>query len=296
MTIKLVGSYTALITPFKSDTSIDWEAFDRLLELQIAGGITGVVPCGTTGESPTLSETEQRDLIARAVKRAAKRCQIIAGTGSNCTAKAIKLAEAAAAAGADAVMVVNPYYNKPTQEGLFRHFKAVAQSVQLPVVVYNIQGRTGVNVETPTLLRIIEACPNVLAVKEASGKLEQMKQVLAAAPKSFSVLSGDDNMTLDLLKAGGHGVISVVSNLVPARVVEFVKAGLSGDFNTAERLHRELSPLFEAAFIETNPLPIKAALAMQKHCLEVYRLPMCEMRPSNRERLEQQLKQLGLLN
>ena len=292
---RMQGVYTAIITPFKKDESIDWDALKKLVEFQIANGVAGIVPCGTTGESPTLTDEEKTELIKRVVKQVNKRCQVIAGTGSYCTAKAISSSKKAEELGVDGLLIVNPYYNKPTQEGLYRHFKAIAHSVQIPVVVYNIKGRTGVNVETKTLMRIVHDCKNVVAVKEASGDLNQMKDVIAQRPSGFSVLSGDDGITLDLIKAGGDGLISVASNFIPSQMVELVDAALEKDFPRAEKLHKELTPFFEGEFMETNPLPIKAALAMQGKCEEVYRLPMCEMRPENRQKWKGMLETMGFL-
>jgi 4-hydroxy-tetrahydrodipicolinate synthase len=292
---RFTGVYTAIITPFTETGQIDWESFTRLVELQIAGGVAGIVPCGTTGESPTLSEVEQLEVIKRTVQLVNGRCTVIAGTGSNNTAHAVSLSRHAEELGADAVLVVNPYYNKPTQEGLYRHFKAVADAISIPVVVYNIKGRTAVNIETPTLMRLIEGCSNIMAVKEASGDLQQMKDVLKHAPDYFSVLSGDDNMTFELMKSGGTGVVSVASNIIPAEMSALTQAAASGDLARAEAISKQFDPLFSAIFIETNPIPIKAALAMKNLCREVYRLPLCELAPSNRERLQRVLSELKVV-
>lgn len=289
------GVYTAIITPFTEEGAVDWDSLKNLIEYQIEKKISGIVPMGTTGESPTLSHDEHDEVIEKVVEWVDGRCLVIAGTGSNSTTEAIRLSKHAEKAGADACLVVNPYYNKPTQEGLYRHFKQVADSVKIPIVVYNIKGRTGVNVETPTLMRLIRDCSNVNAVKEASGDIEQMKDVLAEAPEEFSVLSGDDGITLDLIKEGGKGVVSVASNLIPARMVAMVDAALNGNFQEAEKLNEELVPFFEGEFIETNPIPIKAALAMKGLCEEVYRLPMCEMNAKNREKWKDLLEGMGLI-
>ena len=293
--MKMQGVYTAIVTPFKKDESVDWDALKKLVEFQIENKVAGIVPCGTTGESPTLTEEEQVEVIKRVVQWVNGRCKVIAGTGSNSTAKSVKMSQKAEHLGADGVLIVNPYYNKPTQEGLYRHFKAVADAIKIPVVVYNIKGRTAVNVETKTLMRLVKDCRNVLAVKEASGDLNQMKDVIAQRPSEFSVLSGDDDITLDLMKAGGDGVVSVASNAIPGKMVELVNAALSKDFSRAEKLNTELKPFFDGEFMETNPLPIKAALAMQGKCEEVYRLPMCEMRPENRQKWQGILKGMGLV-
>src|SRR3989339_1089850 len=248
------GVYTAIITPFREDGSVDEACLKKLIDFNIKSGVSGIVPCGTTGESPTLSHQEHDRVIELTVQHVNKRVPVIAGTGSNSTTEAIRMTTYAENAGADACLLVNPYYNKPTQEGLYRHFKAIADSVKFPCIVYNIKGRTAVNVETSTLMRIVKDCKNVVAVKEASGDLNQMKEVIAQRPEGFSVLSGDDNMALDLIKAGGNGVISVASNAVPDRMVAMVKAALDGNFDEAEKLNKDLAPLFEAEFIETNPI------------------------------------------
>jgi 4-hydroxy-tetrahydrodipicolinate synthase len=292
---KFRGVYTAIVTPFKKDEGVDYDALGKLIELQISAGVDGIVPCGTTGESPTLTQEEHEAVIEFTIKKVNKRCKVIAGTGSNCTREAIELSVGAERAGADALLLVNPYYNKPTQEGLYRHFKAVANSVTIPVIVYNIRGRTGVNVETPTLMRIINDCPNVLGVKEASGDIKQIRDVISKAPKNFSILSGDDGITLELVKSGGDGIISVVSNVVPREIVKLTQAALAGRLVEAEELNNKLIPLFEAAFIETNPIPIKFMLAQKKLCEEVYRLPMCEMSAEHKKKVVEVMKQLKLL-
>src|SRR3989339_990670 len=257
------GVYTAIITPFREDGSVDEACLKKLIDFNIKSGVSGIVPCGTTGESPTLSHQEHDRVIELTVQHVNKRVPVIAGTGSNSTTEAIRLTKHAEDAGADACLLVNPYYNKPTQEGLYRHFKAIADSVKFPCIIYNIKGRTGVNVETSTLMRLAKDCKNIVGVKEASSDLNQIKDVISKRPKGFCVLSGDDNMTLDLIKAGGDGVISVASNLVPDRMVAMVNAALNRNWAEAERINDELAPLFKAAFIETNPIPIKCALALK---------------------------------
>jgi len=291
----LKGVFTAIITPFKEDGSLDEECLKKLIDFNIENGVSGIVPCGTTGESPTLSHDEHDRVIELTVLHVNKRVPVIAGTGSNSTAEAIRLSKHAEEVGADALLIVNPYYNKPTQEGLYRHFKAVSDAVKISVVVYNIKGRTGVNVETPTLVRLMNDCSNIVAVKEASGNLDQMKDVIAQRKEGFSVLSGDDGITLDLIKAGGNGVVSVASNLVPDKMVAMVKNALDGNFEEAEKVNNWLAPLFEAEFIETNPIPIKCALAFKGMCTEAYRLPMCELRPENKEKLKQVLTEMEII-
>jgi len=289
------GAYTAIITPFDEKDRVDYDALEKLIELQINNGIDGIVVCGTTGESPTLNSFEHSDVIRFVIDKARKRVKVIAGTGSNCTKEAIELSVNAERDEADALLLVNPYYNKPTQEGLYRHFKAISQAVHTPIILYNIKGRTGVNIETPTLMRLIKDCPNIIGVKEASGDINQIKEVIAKKPNYFTVLSGDDSITFDLMKSGGDGVISVASNIVPEKVSELVKLCLNGNFSAAEKLNNELNPLFKACFIETNPTPIKAMLAMCNLCKEVYRLPLCELLPENRIKVEQVLKEFKLI-
>ena len=294
--MNLRGVFTAIVTPFNQDGSLDEFALRGLIDEQIQAGVSGIVPCGTTGESPTLSHSEHERVIDITIEEVDKQIPVIAGTGSNSTAEAIRLSKHAAEAGADAVLLVNPYYNKPTQKGLFLHFKAIADAVSIPCVLYNIQGRTGVNLETSTLLALAEECDNIVAVKEASGDLSQMKDVINRAPRGFRVLSGDDAMTADLLKFGGDGVISVASNLVPEKIVLMVEAGLKGDWDIADKLNNDLKPLFNALFVETNPIPVKTALAMTGHIEEVFRLPMCELsKEEYRSQIATALRNLSLL-
>ncbi|HLW22100.1 MAG TPA: 4-hydroxy-tetrahydrodipicolinate synthase [Sphaerochaetaceae bacterium] len=274
---KFTGVYTAIITPFTKYGLVDAEAFKRIIEFQISQGIDGLVPCGTTGESPTLSHAEHDRVIAMTVEIANGRVPVIAGTGSNATSEAVRLSKHAETAGVDAVLLVNPYYNKPTQKGLYLHFKTIADSVRIPCILYNIKGRTGVNIETDTLVRLAQDCPNIVAVKEASGDLAQMKDVIARTRDDFSVLSGDDNMAVDLVEAGGDGVISVASNLIPSHMRSMIHAALDGDIAKARAWEKNLSPLFSACFCETNPIPIKTAMASFGWCEEEFRLPMCRL-------------------
>lgn len=277
------GVYTALITPFTEYGTVDYAALERLVNFQIESGIDGLVPCGTTGESPCLSHEEHDRVIAQTIRFARGRVPVIAGTGSNATNEAIRLSQHAQDAGVDAVLLVNPYYNKPNQLGLYKHFRAVADSVSVPCVLYNIKGRTGVNLETDTLLKLANDCSNIVAVKEASGSLEQMEDVINRCHKSFSVLSGDDNLALDLVKLGGHGLISVASNLFPSQMVKLVHAAMDGDMERAERIQNLFADFFRTCFIETNPIPIKTALAHYGHCQEIFRLPMCPLeKPEHR--------------
>ncbi len=288
------GSIVALVTPFRNG-AVDEAKLRDLVDFQATNGTDGIVPCGTTGESPTLNHDEHKRVVEIVVEAARGRLPIIAGTGSNSTVEAIDLTRHAKRAGATAALVVNPYYNKPTQEGLYRHFRAIAESVDLPIILYNIAGRTALNVETDTLVRLVKDCPGIVGVKEASGSLDQMTQVILACGPDFSVLSGDDNLTLPLMAVGGRGVISVIANLVPKETAELTHAALSGDWKLARDLHHRLYPLSRAAFLETNPIPIKEAMAMLGMLEPEFRLPMCRMGDANREKLRGVLRQLGLL-
>jgi len=288
------GSIVALVTPFRGG-KVDEAKLKELVEMHVAQGTDGIVPCGTTGESPTLSHEEHRRVVEIVVEAARKRLHVIAGTGSNATSEAIELTTHAKKAGAAGALVVNPYYNKPTQEGLYRHFRAVADAVDIPILAYNIASRTAINVETDTLVRLVKDCPNIVGVKEASGSLDQMTQVILACGPDFSVLSGDDNLTLPLMSVGGRGVISVIANFVPRETAEMTHAALAGDWKLARELHLKLFPLARAAFMETNPIPVKEAMGMMGMLEPEFRLPMCPMGAANRERLKTILVQHGLL-
>jgi 4-hydroxy-tetrahydrodipicolinate synthase len=279
------GTYTALVTPFREDQSVDWAAFDALIDAQIAGGVRGLVPCGTTGESPTLSHEEQLAIIARTVKRSAKRAHVIAGCGSNSTLEAIHLSREAEKSGADAVMIVVPYYNKPTQDGLVQHFVAVAKSVGCPVCVYNIPGRTGIDLLPDALGRILDAAPNVVSIKEATGNVLRAQELVRRFGSRLSVLSGDDALTLPMIACGARGVISVTSNVVPGGVARATELALAGDLAAARRAHLALLPLHEAMFLESNPAPAKAALAMRGAMLDVVRSPLVVASTKTREAL-----------
>lgn len=278
------GVYTALITPFTEYNTVDYASLERIVEFQIENGIDGLVPCGTTGESPTLSHEEHDRVIAQTIKFAGGRVPVIAGTGSNATSEAIRLSQHAEDAGVDAVLLVNPYYNKPTQMGLYLHFKAIAESVSVPCILYNIKGRTGVNLETDTLLRLSRECSNIVAVKEASGDIVQIEEVIRRREEGFSVLSGDDNLALDVIRMGGDGVISVASNLFPAEMEALVHSAMRGDFETAEHLNSWFVPFFKACFIETNPIPIKVAMARFGYSKEIFRLPLCTLESEEHRR------------
>jgi len=294
MSAPFQGSFVALVTPFRNG-KLDEAKVRELVELHASHGTDGIVPCGTTGESPTLSHDEHKRVVEVVIEAARGRLKVVAGTGSNSTAEAIDLTRHAERAGAAGALVVNPYYNKPTQDGLYRHFRAVAETVAIPILVYNIQSRTAVNVETGTLERLVRDVKNVLGVKEASGSLDQMSQVIAACGPDFSVLSGDDNLTLPLLAIGGHGVVSVIANILPRETAEMVHAALEGDWKRARDLHYRLFPLARAAFLETNPIPIKEAMAMAGMLEPEFRLPMCRMSDANLERLRAILTQYALV-
>jgi 4-hydroxy-tetrahydrodipicolinate synthase len=288
------GSFVAMVTPFRNG-KVDEAKLRELVEFHIAHGTDGLIPCGTTGESPGLTHDEHRQIVEVVIEAARGRIRVVAGTGSNSTAEAIELTKHAERAGAAGALVVNPYYNKPTQEGLYRHFRAVAESVAIPILVYNIQSRTAVNVETETLARLVRDVASVVGVKEASGSLDQMSQVIAACGPDFSVLSGDDNITLPLLAIGGSGVVSVIANIVPRETADLVHAALDGDWKRARDLHYRLFPLARAAFLETNPIPIKEAMAMAGMLEPEFRLPMCRMSDANREKLRAILKPYALV-
>lgn len=290
---KFHGAFTALVTPF-NDHGIDEASFKKLIEWQIAQGIHGVVPCGTTGESPTLSEKEHEQVIKICVDTVAKRVPVIAGAGSNSTAEAVHMTKHAAKVGADAVLVVTPYYNKPTNKGIYLHYKAISESANIPIILYNIAGRTAKNIE-PDLMAKLAGLKNVVGVKEASGNLEQMKKIRELCPKDFLLISGDDALTLPVLNLGGVGIISVASNIVPKDVAELVNVYKKGDKAKAEAVNKKLLPLIEALFIETNPIPVKTAAALMGLCSDLMRLPMCEMEEASLAKLKTALKTYGLL-
>jgi 4-hydroxy-tetrahydrodipicolinate synthase len=282
------GTFTALVTPFR-DGGIDTSAFEKLIEAQIAAGITGIVAVGTTGESPTLSHEEREQVIRLAVATAKKRCQVLAGTGSNATHHAVADTKAAENLGADGALLVAPYYNKPSQEGLFRHFKTVADATPLPIMLYNIPGRCGVDIAPDTVARLAKECGNIVSIKEASGSVERVSELRARLPESFTILSGDDSLTLPFMSVGAVGIVSVASNLFPAEICALVHAYQSGDAKLAENLHRKLFPLFKDLFIEPNPVPVKTALGWRGAMSGECRLPLCEMSEANQARLRKSL-------
>jgi 4-hydroxy-tetrahydrodipicolinate synthase len=283
------GTFTALVTPFRNG-AIDVAAFEQLIETQIAVGISGVVAVGTTGESPTLSHEERQELIRLSVATAKNRCQVLAGTGSNATQHAVADTKTAEKLGVDGALLVAPYYNKPSQEGLFCHFKAVADSTGLPIMLYNIPGRCGVDIAPDTVVRLAKECRNIVSIKEASGSVERISELRTRLPESFTILSGDDSLTLPFMSVGAVGVVSVASNLFPAEVCELVRAYEGGDAKLALDLHREMFPLFKDLFIEPNPVPVKTALGWRGAMSGEVRLPLCDMSESNQARLRKTLE------
>lgn len=290
----LCGSMTAIVTPFKNG-KIDEIAFRDLIEFQIKNGIDGIVPCGTTGESATLSYEEHARVVELAIELVAKRIPVIAGTGSNSTMETIMLTRHAKKAGADAALLITPYYNKPTQEGLYQHYKAVAEEVNIPIILYNVPGRTSINMLPDTIARLSSEFKNIIGIKEATGNLQQVSDIIEIVRKDFIVLSGDDFTTLPILSIGGHGVISVTSNIAPKDVKEMCSAFFDGNIEKAKRLHYKLQLLHRAMFIETNPIPVKTALAMMKKVKEEFRLPLVRMGDLNRKKLQKLLGDYGII-
>ncbi len=298
------GSIVAIVTPFSAkggsasggkNLVVDEKKLRELVEFHIKNGTSGIVPCGKTGESATLSFEEHDRVIEIAIEQAKKRVPIIAGTGSNSTEEAIMLTKHAAKAGADGSLQVSPYYNRPTQKGLYEHFKAIADSVDIPIILYNIASRTGVNIEPETIAKLAHDCKNIVAVKEASGNLDQMSRIKALCGPNFSLISGDDSLTLPLMAIGGTGIVSVVANIVPRDVADMVSAFEKGNLKKAQELHYKLLPLIKAVFIETNPIPIKTAMGLLGMCEPDLRLPMCSMLSENLEKLKAALRDYGLL-
>ena len=290
------GTHTALVTPFTRDGKVDEPRLRQIVEQQIAAGVDGLVPCGTTGESPTLSHEEHNHVIELVVKFAAKRCKVIAGTGSNSTDEAISMTEHARKAGADASLQVAPYYNKPSQAGLYAHFRAIAEAAQIPIIMYNIPGRCGVDISNDTMARLRRDLPQyIVGLKEATGVVDRVSQLRGMVDREFCILSGDDSLTLPMMSVGAVGVISVVSNVIPRELTEMTHAALKGDFERAGRIHAKLFPLFKDLFIETNPVPVKAAMAMMGLIEETYRLPLVPLADANRAQLKKTLQALGLV-
>ena len=288
------GTGTAMITPFKGDGTVDEKALRRFVDFQIDSGVDMLLPCGTTGEGATLDWDETDRIVQIVIEQSHGRVPVIAGTGSNSTREAVQATKSAKRLGADGVLSVGPYYNKPTQQGYCEHFKAISEAENIPVIVYNVPGRTSGNIEAKTILRLAEL-PNIVAVKEASGNLGQIMEIINDAPSHFRVLSGDDAMALAVILLGGDGVVSVVSNEAPALMTAMIDAALKSDISKARELHYKLLPLMNANFIESNPIPVKAALAMMGLVEENYRLPLVRMATPNRDKLAKIVEQLGLV-
>ena len=292
--MKFQGTFTALVTPFQEKGAVDYKALEKLLEEQVVAGVEGVVILGTTGESPTVCCGEYGEIVSFVVEKINGRTLVIAGSGTNNTHKTIKQSLIAKEAGADGLLLVNPYYNKPTQEGLYQHYMAVAEAVDLPQIIYNIKGRSAGNIETSTLVRLAQH-KNIVAVKEASGDMNQIMQVIQQTPDDFVVLSGEEILTFPLICLGGHGVISVAANIIPTEIKKLVDLSLGGDMKKARALHHKLYPVMAGCFMETNPIPVKTALALQGKVSEIFRLPMCQMGSENKEKWKRILKSAGLL-
>lgn len=288
------GSYVALITPWNKDLSgIDFGALKALIDWHVASGTDGILPAGTTGESATLTHSEQRELVAKTVEYVAGRCKVLAGAGSNSTSEAISLAKSAKSAGADSILVITPYYNRPTPEGLFRHYSSVAEACELPLMIYNVPSRTGTNILADTVSRIRKACPTVMGIKEASGSVDQTSQLLAQS--DIEVMSGDDSLAVPMMAVGATGVVSVIANIAPAEVKAMMVAALAGDFAKAREWHYRLFPIMKACFIETNPGPVKFGLSKLGRCSAEMRLPMVTPKPENQEAILAAMRKVGLV-
>jgi 4-hydroxy-tetrahydrodipicolinate synthase len=288
------GSYVAIVTPWTKDLSgIDYGALKELIDWHVASGTSGIVPAGTTGESPTLSHKEHKELVEKTVALAGGRIKIMAGACSNSTAESITMAQDAKAAGADSILVITPYFNRPTPEGQYRHFGAIAEACDLPAMIYNIPSRTGTNSTPDIIVRVHRAYPHMRGVKEASGSVDQSSQILAQS--SMDVLSGDDSMALPVMAVGGKGVVSVIANIAPAETAELCRLALSGDIVRARELHYRLMPIMKSCFVETNPAPVKTALEIMGKCPSAMRLPMVELRPESKKTLEEALRKVGLI-
>lgn len=293
--MKYQGLYTAIITPFQNN-EVDYGALKALVEAQIAAGVDGIVPVGTTGESPTLSHSEHMEVIRRTIEFAAGRCQVIAGTGSNSTVEAIEMTKEAAAMGADGTLQVCPYYNKPSQEGLYQHFKAIAESTDLPVLLYSIPGRSVIEIAVDTVARLAADCPTIVAIKEAGGSVERVNQLVQALPSDFSILSGDDGLTVPFISCGAVGLVSVTSNVAPAEMKELVTAALSGDGKRALELQKKYYPLMKGLMsLDTNPVPIKAALALRGDISWEIRMPLVPLASEKHDKLAALLRRFSLM-
>ena len=295
MQLPFSGTYTAIVTPFRKGGKLDETALERIVRAQVKCGVDGIVPVGTTGESPTLDYEEHVEVIKRSIEYSGGKIKVLAGTGGNSTSEAIYLTKMAKKAGADGSLQVAPYYNRPTQEGLFQHFKAIASATDLPLVLYSIPGRCGIEIAIETVKRLADACPTIVGIKEAGGNADRVSQLRAAVGDRFTILSGDDSLTLPFMAVGAHGVVSVASNVIPKEVAQMVKAFAAGKPDVALKLHMKYYPIFKDLFIETNPVPVKAALVMLGICEEEYRLPLVPMSAKNRDALKATLKACGVL-
>lgn len=290
------GTYTALLTPFR-DGAVDYEAFRALIDRQAAAGVTGIVPVGTTGESPTVTNDEHLEIIRVAIEQSAGRLQVVAGTGANATAEAIYLTKAAEEMGADASLQVCPYYNKPSQEGLFQHYKTVAEATKLPIMLYSVPGRSTVEIAPETAARLAEACPNIMSLKEAGGSVDRINQLVQAVPEGFDLLSGDDPLTVAFISCGAIGLVSVAGNIIPEVMVSLVNACLAGNYAEALALQKKYYPLFNALMtLDTNPVPVKTAAILMGHCADEFRLPLVGMDDAKRANLAATLKAFHLLS
>ena len=293
--MKYQGLYTAIVTPFK-DGKVDYDAYKALIDAQIAGGVDGIVPMGTTGESPTVSTDEHLEIIRKCVEFVAGRCQVIAGTGANCTAEAIEMTKAAAAMGVDGTLQVCPYYNKPNQEGVYQHFKAIAEATDLPIMLYSIPGRSGIEIAVETVARLAADCPTIVAIKEAGGSVERVNQLVQALPADFAVLSGDDGLTVPFISCGAVGLVSVTSNIAPAEMKALVDAAMSGDGKKALELQKKYYPLMKGLMsLDVNPVPAKAALALRGEISWEIRLPLVPLAEEKHGKLADLLKSYNLL-
>lgn len=288
------GSIVALVTPFKNG-KVDYESLGKLVEFHLKNGTSGILPCGTTGESPTLTYEEHEEVVRFVVQAVKKKVPVVAGTGSNSTQETIELSQAAKKDGADGLLLVVPYYNKPTQKGLYAHFRKVAEEVYLPIILYNIPGRTGVNMLPETVAKVARDCKNIVGIKEAAGSLDQVSEIIQVCPKDFILLSGDDSLTLPMLSVGGKGIISVIANIVPRDVSEMCNAWFKGNVEKAKELHYKMFPLVKALFIETNPIPLKTAMGLLGLCSPELRLPLVAMEEKNLEKLKKAMQNYSLL-
>ena len=293
--MKYQGLYTAIVTPFKNG-AVDYDAYKALIEAQIAGGVDGIVPMGTTGESPTVSTEEHLEIIRKCVEFVAGRCQVIAGTGANCTVEAIEMTKAAAAMGVDGTLQVCPYYNKPNQEGVYQHFKAIAEATDLPIMLYSIPGRSGIEIAVDTVARLAADCPTIVAIKEAGGSVERVNQLVQALPADFAILSGDDGLTVPFISCGAVGLVSVTSNVAPAEMKELVDTALRGDGKKALELQKKYYPLMKGLMsLDVNPVPAKAALALRGEIGWEIRLPLVPLAEEKHGKLADLLKSFNLL-